>query len=188
LNNFHQLIEKFRQNWLIFRQLVRGRLLRARGATVGHKVRIGKGVTVDNPWTLSLGNRVFIENNVYLKIVSDNAIVEIGDFTFIGQNSELDVDSNVKIGARSLIAPGCFITDHNHGIEAHENIDEQPCESVPVSIGSGVWLGANSVILPGATIGNGAVVGANSVVTRDVEAMDVVAGVPAKKIKSRLDR
>jgi acetyltransferase-like isoleucine patch superfamily enzyme len=187
LQYLHQLIEKTRQNWLILSQLVRGRLLRLRGANVGDKVRIGKGVTIDNPWTLSLGNRVFVENNVYLKIVSDNASVEIGDFTFIGQNSELDVDSNVKIGAHSLIAPGCFITDHNHGIEAHKSIDEQPCESVPVSIGSGVWIGANSVILPGVTIGSGAVVGANSVVSRDVESMDVVVGVPAKKIKSRLD-
>lgn len=56
-----------------------------------------------------------------------------------------------------------------------------------VTIGSDVWIGHNAIIMPGVTIGNGAVIGAGAVVTKDVEAYSIVAGVPAKKIKMRFD-
>jgi acetyltransferase-like isoleucine patch superfamily enzyme len=47
------------------------------------------------------------------------------------------------------------------------------------------WVGANSIILPGVTIGQGSIIAAGSVVTKDVEAFSIVGGVPAKKIKDR---
>jgi len=50
-------------------------------------------------------------------------------------------------------------------------------------IGNNVWLGNNVCIMPGVTIGDGAVVGANSVVTKDVPAYSVAAGIPAKIVK-----
>ena len=53
----------------------------------------------------------------------------------------------------------------------------------PVLIGENAWLGANSTILPGVTVGRNAVVAAGAVVTKDVPANTVVAGVPAKIIK-----
>ena len=53
------------------------------------------------------------------------------------------------------------------------------------NIGNGVWLGANCVVLPGVVIGDGAIVGASAVVTKDVGEMDIVVGVPARKIGSR---
>jgi acetyltransferase-like isoleucine patch superfamily enzyme len=55
------------------------------------------------------------------------------------------------------------------------------------SIGHDVWLGAQAVIAAGVTVGTGAVVGANSVITKDVDPYDVVAGVPARTIRSRFD-
>jgi acetyltransferase-like isoleucine patch superfamily enzyme len=56
-------------------------------------------------------------------------------------------------------------------------------EGRPITICDGVWLGARSTILPGVTVGGGAVVGAGAVVTKDVPANTVVAGVPAKVIR-----
>lgn len=53
----------------------------------------------------------------------------------------------------------------------------------PVHIGKNVWIGSNSTVLPGITIGENAVVGAGSVVTKDVPPMTVVAGNPARIIK-----
>ncbi len=53
----------------------------------------------------------------------------------------------------------------------------------PVVIGNNVWLGNNVCVMPGVTIGDGAIIGANSVVTHDVPAYAVAAGVPAKIIK-----
>ena len=54
-----------------------------------------------------------------------------------------------------------------------------------VMVGNDVWIGHNAIIMPGVNIGNGAVIGAGAVVTKDVEAYSIVAGVPAKKIKMR---
>lgn len=56
-----------------------------------------------------------------------------------------------------------------------------------VTIGNDVWIGCNSVILPGVNIGDGAVIGASAVITRDVEPFAIMAGVPARKLRDRFD-
>jgi virginiamycin A acetyltransferase len=58
----------------------------------------------------------------------------------------------------------------------------------PIVIGNNVWIGDNVIITDGVTIGDGAVIGAGSVVTKNVEPFDIVAGVPAKVIKSRFHK
>jgi acetyltransferase-like isoleucine patch superfamily enzyme len=140
---------------------------------------------VDRPWTLHCGTRVTIERFVTLKVVADGARLELGDSTFVGQGTQFDVSEQVTVGAHTLIAPRCFIVDHNHGIALGRRIDEQPCVAAPVHIGSDVWLGTGVVVLPGVTIGDGAVVGAGAVVTQDVPAGAIVAGVPAKLVRWR---
>lgn len=155
------------------------------GARFGAKVRIGAHVVVDRPWCLSAGYRVFIESYAYIKCVSDDAAVSLGEYTFIGVGTEFDVLQRVTIGSHALIAPGCFIVDHGHGLDPSRRIVEQPCQALPVTIGNDVWLGAKVIVLPGVTIGDGAVVGAGAVVTRDIPAGSIVAGVPAKSIGSR---
>ena len=56
-----------------------------------------------------------------------------------------------------------------------------------VTIGHDVWIGHGAVVMPGVSIGNGAVVGANAVVTRDVAPFEIVAGVPARRLRMRFD-
>jgi acetyltransferase-like isoleucine patch superfamily enzyme len=145
-------------------------------------------VQVEHPQGVALGERTVIESGAYLKLVSTGASLTIGAYTFIGRNTEFDVQGPVVLGDHTLIAPGCFITDHSHRFVADRRIDQQPCTTSPVTIGSDVWIGANSVILPGVNVADGAIVGAGAVVTKDVGPMDIVAGVPARKIGSRLDR
>lgn len=164
---------------------LRGVSLRWIGASVDAKVSIGKNFQVDRAKNLRLGSRVSIEHDVSFKIVKGSAYLAIDEFTFIGKGVVIDVLGSVKIGSHTLIAPGCFITDHNHGIRRSLRIDEQDCEQANVLIGNDVWLGANCVILPGVTISNGAVIGAGAVVNRDVGPMEIFAGVPAKKIGVR---
>ena len=53
----------------------------------------------------------------------------------------------------------------------------------PIKIGKNVWIGSNAAVLPGVTIGDNAVIGAGAVVTKDVPANRIAAGVPAKVIK-----
>ena len=64
-------------------------------------------------------------------------------------------------------------------------IRDVPDELLPTKIGRDVWIGANAVILGGVTIGDGAVVAAGAVVTKDVEAGAIVAGVPARLLRKR---
>ena len=140
---------------------------------------------IHNAWLFSAGIRFRVEPNVYFKLVSDTASLTFGDYVFIGKGCEFDVQEEIAVGSNVLIAPGAFITDHNHGISADLRINQQACVPDRVSIGDDVWIGANAVILPGVTLSTGAVVGAGAVVTNDVAPMTIVAGVPAKPIGKR---
>lgn len=158
---------------------------RLRGARLGGKSRIGTGCRIVRPWRLNAGKRIQLEHQVYIKIVSEEASINMGNEVFIGCGVVLDILDSLSLGNHVLIAPGCFITDHHHKRGAHDRIAAQGCESAPVVIEDDVWLGANAVVLPGIRIGKGAVIGANAVVTHDVEAMAIVAGVPARQIGKR---
>lgn len=169
--------------------LAAGRLragaLRIRGARIGAKTTIGATVRVRRPWCIKLGSRIEIEHDVYLKIVDDQAVLVVGDYTFLGTGCELDVLHSITIGAHTLLAPNVFITDHSHNMTAELRLDEQGSRAAPVVIGDDAWIGTGAVILPGVTIGDGAVVGAGAVVTNDVPPYVIVAGVPARVIGKR---
>jgi len=158
---------------------------RSRGARVGGKSRIGRGCRVVRPWRLHAGKRIQLEHQVYIKIASEEAIIKLGDEVFIGCGVVLDILDSLSLGNHVLVAPGCFITNHQHRRHAHARIAAQGCESAPVVIEDDVWLGANAVVLPGIRIGRGAIIGAGAVVTHDVETMAIVAGVPARPIGRR---
>ncbi len=158
---------------------------RLRGAGLGRKSRIGRDSRIVRPWRLFTGERLQLEHAAYIKITSEEASIKLGDQVFIGFGAELDISDSLTLGNQVLVAPGCFITDHHHKRGAHARIAAQGCESAPVVIEDDVWLGANAVVLPGIRIGRGAIVGAGAVVTHDVEAMAIVAGVPARVIGKR---
>lgn len=182
---FRRALEKSLDAVALGRGRMRAKVLALRGARVGAKATMGTGFKVDRPWCVSLGERFVAEDNVYLKVTADRATLELGGHVFLGRGTEFDVVEHVSVGSHTVIAPGCFITDHNHGISGAARIDQQPCEAKPITIGRDVWLGSNVVVVAGVTIGDGAVVGAGAVVTRDVPAMAVVAGVPAKVLRYR---
>lgn len=142
-------------------------------------------MSVLRPWGLRAGIHFTVEADVSIKLAGNAAHCHVGDFTFIGRGTTVDVLESVTIGSHTVIAPDCFITDHNHGITADRRIDQQQCPTAAVVIGDDVWLGTKAVVLAGVRIGSGAVIAAGSVVTRDVAPMTVVAGVPARFIRSR---
>lgn len=171
--------------WRIAHSRVRSFMLGLRGATVSKKVSIDAGCRFDLPTGLAFGNRVTLEENVYLKCVSSEAVIYLGERSFIGRGTEIDCLKKVRIGNHVLLSPGCFITDHNHGILQELLIDEQPCSAQPVHVEDDVWIGANAIVLPGVKIGTGAIIGAGAVVHDDVNAYDIVGGVPARIIGRR---
>ncbi len=157
---------------------------------------MGKGCTVQarmrcgNPGDIFLGDNVFIGSDAWIDCFTGYAGVkfsprlEIGDDTMIGYHSHIMVIGTMKIGRHVLIADKVYISDNLHGFEdVTLPIFQQPMIHRPVVIEDEVWLGENVCVLPGVTIGKHAVIGSNSVVTKDVPAFSVAAGVPAKVIR-----
>jgi len=114
--------------------------------------------------------------------------LSIGDGSFLGHNCAINVGLKVIIGDHCLIAGGVRISDFDgHPIDAldRRNGKTTPTDCVlPVTIGDDVWIGYGAMILKGVRIGNRAIIGAGSVVTGDVEADTIVAGNPARVIRS----
>jgi len=97
----------------------------------------------------------------------------------------IDSCGSVEIGDRNMFGPDVYITDSNHQIGQNLNPSEQPMERGKVRIGHRCWIGAKAIILKGAELGDGCVVAAGAVVNCPVQAGQVVAGVPARPIRSR---
>ena len=93
--------------------------------------------------------------------------------------------AKVIIGRDCLTGPGVTIIASRYNVTGHDTIRSYPPYEKDVIIEDDVWLGANVVVLPGVKIGKGAIVGAGSVVTKNIEAYTVNAGVPAVRLKDR---
>ena len=132
----------------------------------------------------SLGDYSVVES--YSCINNAVGDVIIGNHTRIGLHNT--IIGPVKIGNNVNLAQGITVTALNHNFtDSTKRIDEQGVSTNPVTVGDDIWIGANAVILPGVNIGNHSVVAAGAVVTKDVPAHSLVAGVPAKVIgRSRL--
>lgn len=138
---------------------IRRLVLRLAGAVVPSSTHLAGGTYFSQPKNLRLGERCFINRNCYLDL---HALVTMHDDVVVGHGATI-VTTTHSIGPASRRAG--------------------PVADLPVVIESGAWLGANTVILPGVTVGAGSVVAAGAVVTTDVPVNVIVAGVPAKIIR-----
>ncbi|EJN55630.1 DapH/DapD/GlmU-related protein [Loigolactobacillus coryniformis] len=111
--------------------------------------------------------------------------LHIGKQVFINSGSMFTDLGGIYIGDHVLIGPNVTIASVNHRIEPAER---RNLELQPVYIHDNAWLGANVTVTPGVTIGVNAIVAAGAVVTRNVAANRVVAGVPARMIKIIKDK
>ena len=133
-------------------------LLRCFGAAIGQSCRLTSSMEVWMPSRLRIGSQVWIDRNVNL----------------------YNVD-RITIGDNVIISDGAYICTASHDISKKDF----PLVTAPVTIGSGAWIAAHAIVLPGITIGEGAVVGSGAVVTKDVPPWTVVGGNPARIIKQR---
>jgi acetyltransferase-like isoleucine patch superfamily enzyme len=112
----------------------------------------------------------------------------------IGNNVSINYDchiaciNKIQIGNHVVIASRVFITDHYHGEASKQALETPPDQRIlvskgPVIIEDNVLIGEGVAIMPNVRIGKNAIIGANSVITHDVKANTVVAGIPAKVIK-----
>ena len=115
-------------------------------------------------------------------------VLRIGDRCVIGRGSHIVAHLSVEIGDDVWTGPYVYITDQNHGYADPDiPIGRQLPVNRPVTIGSGSWLGAGAIVLPGARIGRNVVIAAGSVVRGEVPDRCVVAGVPAKIVREHTE-
>ena len=114
--------------------------------------------------------------------------VEIEDDVVISESFFLDGGGGVHIKRGVLIGPNVSIYSSSHNYDSPDQVIfpfDEKYSFKKVVIGEFTWIGRNTIILPGVTIGKGCVVGAGSVVTKNVEDFSIVAGNPARLIKKR---
>lgn len=133
-------------------------ILRLYGAEIGDGTYIGKHVDVKEPKNIRIGSHCYINK-----------------YCLLDGRGGLSIGSNVDIAQDAYI----WSAQHDYNDDYHSYI------SAPVQISDYVWICSRSTILPGVAINKGAVVACGAVVSKDVEEMTVVGGVPAKMISIR---
>lgn len=112
----------------------------------------------------------------------------IGNGCNFGERNHITAFNRITIGDNLLTGINVLITDNAHGTFDLQELNTSPIKRKlfskgPVVIDDNVWIGSNSCIMPGVTIGRGAIIGANAVVTKDVPPYCVATGNPARVVK-----
>lgn len=144
--------------------------------TIGSNTTIGENAQVHANYSYKYTKQHF-EPHIY-----------IGDNCNIGPQSHITAINKIVIGNNVRTGPRILITDNAHGKSQKELLDSAPnyrplYSKGPVIIEENVWIGEGAMIMPSVHIGQGAIIACNSVVTTDIPAYAIVAGVPAKIIK-----
>lgn len=133
-------------------------LLRLFGAKIGQGVMLKPSINVKYPWNM-----------------------EIGDYTWIGENAWLDSLAPIKIGSNCCISQGVYFCTGNH-----DWTDQAFCLVVkPIMVENGAWIGARSTVLPGVVLKSHSVVTAGSIISKDTEPYMIYSRSPAVKVKGR---
>jgi len=136
-------------------------ILKILGAKFGKNFRTYSVTSFSSPWKLSFGDNVWI-----------------------GKDCAFYAENGIKIGNNVIVAKDCSLISGDHVRNKHGNTERIKKENLSIIIQDGAWIGEKVIILKKVTIGKMAVVGAGSVVTHNVPPFSVVAGNPARIIKS----
>jgi acetyltransferase-like isoleucine patch superfamily enzyme len=165
---------------LVLRRLVTPRLHTDGIAFIGPRVtlQIGRGGRIE------LGRWSWLGHGT--KIRCHEGVVSIGAKTVMGQECTISAYQHVSIGRECVVADRVMLIDFDHGmVEVERPVRLQGIYKRDVRVGNNVWIGYGACILRGVTIGDNAVIGTSAVVTKDVPANAVVAGIPARVIRMR---
>ena len=151
----------FEPQWTQFKRRYWFRYWKMRLQTLGDNSKFYGSVTILNPQKVSIGDEVTFNHDA--SIVAKTEAITIGDRVRISTGAKI-----IGTGLNAEVIAG----------------ESRQHHSAPIHIANDVWIGANSVITQGVSVGKGAIIAAGSVVNKDVEAMTIVGGVPAKVIKT----
>lgn len=143
---------------------IRGKYYGALFAQAGTNLRISDGVRINKPGMISVGNDCYIGAGVQ----------------FYAWNERIMIGNNV------LIAAGVKMITRKHDFSIKDvPISSQGYSNLPIIIEDNVWIGFQSIVLPGIRIKQGSIIGAGAIVTKDVEPFTIVGGTPARLIRAR---
>lgn len=151
---------------------------------VGKWIDIRRGLKVNSPKNIKLGNHVMIGRLSRLSCYEDGKI-NIEDGCYIGQFFTVMAGGEVTIKQDTLIASYVAIIGENHGMDPEIGVKygKQPLIKLNVEIGNNCWIGEKVVILPNVKIGDWCIIGACSVVNKSIPPYSIAVGNPAKVIK-----
>lgn len=175
---------------------------------VGKRVNFGKSVTLRHPYKISIeddvaiddycvldakgleNDGIYISKNVFIgrgSILScKNGDIILGKNVNIGFNSEIFSGSKVVVGENTLIAAYVYIIGGGHDYSRVDiPITEQEKISHGIKIERNCWIGAGVKVFDNVTIGEDTIIGAGAVVSKDIPAFSIAAGIPARVVKSR---
>ncbi len=161
----------------------------ASGATIGKDLNLigGKYITIGNGTGLGVHGTLQAwdchNGNLYTPEIAIGSDCWIGDYFNISSINRITIGDNVLMGR------WVTILDNGHGRSTHDEMKISPLirdlySKSSIEIGDRVWIGDKVTILSGVRIGEGSIVGSNAVVTKDIPSYSIVAGVPAKVIRS----
>jgi acetyltransferase-like isoleucine patch superfamily enzyme len=134
--------------------------------------------------TLRIGRWAWIGHGCKIRVHEGE--VEIGAKTVIGQECTISAFQHVSIGRECIVADRVMLIDFDHGVtEVERPIRTQGIYKRDVRVSHNVWIGYGACVLRGVNVGENAIVGTSSVLTTDVPANAVIAGVPGRVIRMR---
>jgi len=214
LNDWHAR-ELVTATFTIGRRLIRGQFLRWRMGRADGPVLCERGVRITHASHIVAGRRLNLEDGCEIVGLSKRGIVfgnrctvgrlatirptnvlldepgegllmgdnsNIGAYSFIGCSGFIEIGSNVMMGPRVTL----LAETHNYA-DPDRPMKSQGVSRSSIRVEDDCWIGAGAQVLPGVTIGRGSVVGAGAVITRDVAPYSIVAGIPARLIRRRLE-
>lgn len=155
---------------------------------------LSKPVKIQYPENITIGDYTEFAKGCILECnktceKSEYGEIIIGNRCMFGANVHLTSANKIVVGNNLLTGRYVLITDNTHGMLTEDELAIHPAERVLLSkgavrIGNNVWIGDKVSILADVTIGDGAIIAANAVVTHDVPSHSIVAGIPAKVIRT----
>jgi lipopolysaccharide O-acetyltransferase len=177
------------KSWGLTVSFLRLLLPRCLGLRTGGGVRVGPGINwpLGNLRNVQIGENVSLGSRgwLYIPLHNRTARILVGSGTAIGNDFVVTANDSIKIGRDCLLSYRVTVMDHSHAAGWNvKPVSSGLTAGKPIEIGDRCFIGCNVVIMPGVRLGANCVVGANSVVTKSFEAGSVVAGAPAKLLRS----